>query len=113
LDVVLGCESQNDVVGLNESQSVDALEASLVVLLDWESQKEEVLAGSFVLDHESHDEDEDDLAGSLVVELLDWESQNDVVGLNESQDDEPWVAVLLGCESQNDDVLAGVDVVLG
>ena len=41
---VLDWESQNDVVGLNESQSVDALEASLV--LDWESQKEDVLAGS-------------------------------------------------------------------
>jgi len=27
--------------------------------------------------------------------------------LNESQSDEPWAAVLLGCESQNDEVLAG------
>ena len=64
---MLGCESQNDVVGLNESQRDDPSETPL--LLGCVSQKDDVLAGS------------------ADVVVLDWESQNDVVGLVSQKDD--------------------------
>ena len=84
--VELGWASQNDEVGLasqNDDVGVDWVELGLV------SQN-------------------DDAAVDCVELVLDWESQNDVVGLNESQSVDALEASLeLGCESQNEDVLAG------
>jgi len=121
----LDWESQNDVVGLNESQSDVPLAVSfdaalgldsqsdvtesqkegvflagscVDVELDLVSQKEEdeVLEASLVLGCESQNEDDDDvLAGSFDAVVLGCESQNDVVGLNESQRDDPSETPLL------------------